>query len=84
MMTRASQMPGHEARSSVLPLSLPPQQCKRGRSRFTQSDVTRAIRAAIAANLAIAAVRIAPDGTILIIPGTPATVTPWEANPWDA
>lgn len=56
----------------------------RGRGRFTQAEITRAIRGAQKAALQIAAVRILPDGTILIIPGTPASVAPWEANPWDA
>ena len=32
----------------------------------------------------IAAIRIEPDGTILIVPGTPAAVAQPEANPWDA
>ena len=72
------EMPSRDIRSAVQPRS------KRGPCRFTQSDVTRAIRAALAANLEIAAVRINPDGSILIIPGTPIAVPPSEANPWDA
>lgn len=55
----------------------------RGRSRFTQADVTRAIRGAMLATLPIAAVRIEPDGSILIVPGNRQTVASLEANPWD-
>lgn len=56
----------------------------RGPSRFTQADVARAIRAAKKENLEIAAVRIEPDGTILIVPGAPPAVRSSEPNPWDA
>lgn len=51
--------------------------------RFRQMDVTRALKAAQKAKLQIAAVRIEPDGTILVIPGTPETVPSSERNPWD-
>ena len=54
----------------------------RGSSRFTQGDVARAIRAAKKENLPIAAVRIDPDGTILILPAGPGPVQPL-LNPWD-
>jgi len=55
----------------------------RGPSKFTQADVARAIRAAKKENVDIACIRIEPDGTILIVPGTPAPVAPLEANSWD-
>lgn len=55
----------------------------RGPSRFTQADVARAIRAAKKEKLEIAAVRIEPDGTILIVPGTSSAVAVSEVNPWD-
>ena len=73
----------HERPSSVVPLGTPLPRKPRGRSRFSQADVARAIRGALKAKLQIAAVRIEPDGTILIIPGTPGPVVS-EANPWDA
>jgi len=38
----------------------------RGPAKFTQSDVTRAIKAARAAGLESPRVEIAPDGTIII------------------
>lgn len=57
---------------------------RRGRSRFTQADVTRAIRGAVAAKLQIACIRIEPDGTILIVPGNPSDAHPPEVNEWDA
>jgi hypothetical protein len=46
--------------------------------------VTRVIRAAQSAKLDIAAIRIEPDGTILVIPGTPSPVQLSGLNPWDA
>ena len=54
----------------------------RGPSRFTQADVARAIRAAKKENLPIAAVRIEPDGTIVILPAESEAVQP-SPNPWD-
>jgi hypothetical protein len=33
--------------------------------------------------MAIAAVRIEPDGSILVIPGTPEAVPVSAPNPWD-
>ena len=55
----------------------------RGPSRFTQADVSRAIRAAKKENVDIACIRIEPDGTILIVPGTPGPVAALEVNTWD-
>jgi hypothetical protein len=57
---------------------------RRSPSRFTQADVTRVIRAAQAAKLDIAVIKIEPDGTILVIPGTPSPVQLSGQNPWDA
>jgi hypothetical protein len=56
---------------------------RRGPSRFTQADVARAIRAAKKENVEIGAIRIEPDGTILIVPGSPKIVANLEANEWD-
>ena len=70
-------MTKHERASAFTPQRKP-----RSRSRFTQADVTRAIRGAQKATLPIAAVRILPDGTILLIPGVPGSVL-GEFNQWD-
>lgn len=45
---------------------------RRGKSRWRQSDVKRAIAAAEQAKLASYRVEIAPDGTIAIVVGDPA------------
>jgi hypothetical protein len=45
--------------------------------------VARAIRGALKARISIAAVRIEPDGSILVIPGTPEAVATSTLNPWD-
>jgi hypothetical protein len=54
---------------------------ERGPARFKEGDIVKAIKAARKAKMEIAAVKIEPDGTILIIPGTPDPVV--EPNPWD-
>jgi hypothetical protein len=41
------------------------------------------MRAAKREKLEIAAIRIEPDGTILIVPGPPQSVPNSEGNPWD-
>lgn len=41
------------------------------RSRFTQSDLTRAVKAAEKAGLSVARVRIEPTGAIEIVAGEP-------------
>jgi len=57
---------------------------KRRPARFTHRDLARAIKAAIAAGLAVGCVRIAPDGTIEILPGKPQDVPSLVgANDWD-
>ena len=56
----------------------------RGPSRFTQADVARAIRAAKKEKLEIACIRIEPDGTILIVPGTPKfAARSADVDEWD-
>ena len=53
-------------------------------STFKQIDVARAIRAAKAAQITIAAVRITRDGDILVIPGQPEPVpSSPTVNEWD-
>jgi hypothetical protein len=54
----------------------------RAPATFRQQDVTRAIRAAIAAGVDIARIEVAKDGTIVIV--TAADTEPkGEANEWD-
>lgn len=55
----------------------------RGPARFREKDVVRIIKAARKANMAVAAVRIEPDGSILVIPGAPETIPYSGANPFD-
>ena len=52
-------------------------------ARFTEADVSRAIKAAQKAKLPIACIRITPDGEILVIPGNPQPVPISAPNPWD-
>lgn len=53
-------------------------------ARFTQADIARAVKGARKAQLEIAAVRIEPDGSITLIPGSPASVQPSpDPNTWD-
>lgn len=75
---------GRHEKIATVRLGAPRRSRERGPSRFTQGDVSRAIRAVLREKIEIAAIRIEPDGTILIIPGTPAFVAQAEANPWDA
>jgi hypothetical protein len=56
----------------------------RGKQKFKQRDVARAIRAVQAAGLEVGRVDIAPDGTITIRPGKPEpTETESKRNEWD-
>jgi hypothetical protein len=52
-------------------------------ARFTQADVKRALKAAQEAKLPIASVRIEPDGSIVIVQGSPPAAMPSVANEWD-
>jgi len=53
-------------------------------AKFTQADVTRAVKAAQKAKLTIAVVRIEPDGAIVIIQGATQPVAPSASvNEWD-
>jgi hypothetical protein len=55
----------------------------RGPARFRAADVKRAFLGAQAAKIPVAAVRIEPDGSILVIPGTPEAVPASTPNEWD-
>jgi hypothetical protein len=55
---------------------------RRGRCAFRQGDVTKAIRAVIAAGLPVACAKISADGEIVVIPGKPSDPDP-DHNEWD-
>jgi hypothetical protein len=59
----------------------------RGPHKFKQRDLTRAIRAAAAAGVPFSSVKIATDGSIVVMMGEPAPATPAhdapKANSWD-
>jgi hypothetical protein len=43
----------------------------RARQHFRQTDVTKAIKAAVAAGLPVARVEVSPEGRIVIVASTP-------------
>jgi hypothetical protein len=53
----------------------------RGACTFKQTDVTKAVKAVVAAGVEVARVEVDRDGRIIVITGKPngSTVT----NPWD-
>jgi hypothetical protein len=60
----------------------------RAPSTFRQQDVTRALRAAVAAGLQVAGFKIDPQGKIEVVVGRPAaqdsaTISDNNKNPWD-
>jgi hypothetical protein len=55
----------------------------RGRLAFKQTDVTRAIKAALAAGVQIARIEIDRGGRIVIVPGSPTLAAEPEYNEWD-
>jgi len=52
-------------------------------ARFKQIELERTVKAMQKAGLDIAAVKVEPDGTFMVIPGMPPSVPPLVPNPWD-
>ena len=80
---------GHDPQQTPGALAKVPQpatvrRARRGRSRFTQADVIRVLKAAQKAQFSLTCVRIELDGTILIIPSTSAHLPSSPTlNDWD-
>jgi glutamate-1-semialdehyde aminotransferase len=75
---------GLENAGSASLLPVPSSQKKTRRpARFNQTEVARTIKALKKAGLEIAAVKFEPDGTVIVIPGTPEAVPSSAPNPWD-
>jgi hypothetical protein len=56
----------------------------RGQCTFRQGDVTRAVKAVVAAGVHVARVEVDRDGRIVVVAGKPTdSVVATEANEWD-
>jgi hypothetical protein len=47
-----------------------------------RASVVRTLKALQRAGLGVAAIKHEPDGTVIVIPGTPDAVSSSEPNPW--
>jgi hypothetical protein len=56
----------------------------RGRCTFRQSDVTRTVRAVVAAGLKVIGVNVAADGKIEVVTGEAATAQETPLDTWMA
>jgi hypothetical protein len=54
----------------------------RGPCTFKQQDVTRALRAAVAAGVAVERIEITKDGKIVVVTGKATEPPKDDANPW--
>jgi hypothetical protein len=54
----------------------------KGPQTFRQSDVTKALKAAVAAKVDLARVEIGPDGKIVMIMKRPGSDKPEEGGEW--
>jgi len=52
-------------------------------ARFNQTELKRAVKVMQKAGLDIAAVKVEPDGTFIVIPGVPEPMPSSRPNPWD-
>ena len=58
-------------------------QMSRGPCTFKQNDVTRAVKAVVAAGVEVARVEVDKDGRIVVIASKPGPDASREANEWD-
>jgi hypothetical protein len=58
----------------------------RAAQRFRQSDLVKAIKAAVAAGLSVARVEVSPEGRIIVIAGKPGQGQDVDhsTNEWDS
>jgi len=55
----------------------------RGRSSFKQGDITRAVRATVAAGQSVKRIEIDKDGRIVVVIGKPDNTDSPASNEWD-
>jgi hypothetical protein len=56
---------------------------ERGKLKFRQRDLTRAVRGAIEAGLSVARVEIDSEGKVVVVVGEPNKVEEQPPNEWD-